>query len=107
MLSLKEKFLKFKSEFELEYMLNVFVVIIISVILFLACLSLYRPITTLQYQHVKLLAKQESYPKTQAMALELTHEETIRSADYYRLMYAKHYESSHRKTYPAATMDGK
>lgn len=102
----KENLLKFKSEFEAEYVLNIVVSVIIAVILVLACLAMYRPINTTQYQEVRKLAKQELYPKTQAMAVELTHQDEIRSSDYYRLIYAKHYESSKLKIYPAATIDG-
>lgn len=102
----KENLLKFKSEFQAEYVLNILVAVIIVVILILSCLAIYRPINTIQYQEVKKLAKQELYPKTQAMAAELTHQEVIRSSDYYRLIYARHYESSKLQIYPAATMDG-
>ena len=101
----KEKFLKFKSEFQIEHILNFVVAFIIAIILIIACVSMYRPIDRVQFQQVKRLAQQEVYPKTQAMADQLIHQEVIRSSDYYRLMYAKHYESSKLRIYPAASVD--
>ena len=105
MLISKQQFLKFKSEFQIESALNILILAVILTIFLLASLALYRPITVQQYQVVQQLAHQEVYPKTQNMALDLTAKEQIRSKDYYRLVYAKHYESSHIKTYPAASFE--
>lgn len=107
MLIFKEQISKFKSEFQIEYVLNVLVASVILIILVLSSVALYRPISATEYQQVVFLSYQESYPKTQYMAMLLTKQDTIRSADYYRLIYAKHYEASKIKQYPGSTMDGK
>lgn len=105
MLNFKQQISKFKSEFQLEPALNLIILLMMVSILFIASLALYRPISIQQYHFVQQLALQEAYPKTQAMALELSKQEFIRSMDYYRLIYAKHYESSHIRTYPAASYE--
>lgn len=103
MLIFKQQILKFKSEYQVESVLNLLLFAVILTIFIVASLALYRPISVQQYLVVQQLAQQEAYPKTQHMALNMSVQETIRFKDYYRLVYAKHYESSHIKIYPAAS----
>lgn len=101
MLSFKQYFLKLKSTFSFEVTHNTLLVVIVFSIIFTGSYALFRPVNTQQFEQIVLLKKQYTLPKTQAMAYHLTSKDKISNADFYRLMYAYYYESSHIKEYPA------
>ena len=105
MLIYKDQFLKFKSQFKFEYLLNVVVIVVIFSIILCAILALKRPIESKKYQKVLLLTEQQTYPATQKMANHLKSQDYIAASDYFRLMWAHHAESSKIKQYPALEQD--
>ncbi|OTG65147.1 hypothetical protein [Acinetobacter silvestris] len=105
MLISKDQFLKFKSKFNLEDVLNTVVVLVILSIIFCAVLALKRPIESQKYHKVMLLTEQYTYPATQKMANHLILQDDIVTSDYFRLMWAHRTESSKVKEYPAMAQD--
>ncbi|OTG82931.1 hypothetical protein [Acinetobacter sp. ANC 4648] len=105
MLISKDQFLKFKSQFKLEDLLNIVVVLVILSIIFCAVLALKRPIESQKYDKVRLLTEQQQYPSTQKMANYLILQDNIAASDYFRLMWAHYAESSKIKEYPAMAQD--
>lgn len=105
MLSFKEYFLKIKTNFPFEVTHNTLLIMIVMSIIMTASYALFRPVNTQQFEQIGLLKNQHTLPKTQAMAHHLALKDKISNADFYRLMYAYHYESSHIKEYPALNIE--
>ncbi|WP_180114565.1 hypothetical protein [Acinetobacter sp. YH12063] len=96
-----EKIIQFKYKIQLEQIYNIFVSVMIVVILVLAVIALYRPISVQQYQNVSRLALQQSYPETQEMAMLLRQQDRIRVGAYLKLMHAYQMESVRAHQLPA------
>lgn len=105
MLSFKEYRLKFQSKFPFDFTQNSVLLVVIALILLLSSYALFRPINAVQYQQVKFLAGQYSYPKTQEMATKLTMQDKVSNAEFFRLMYAVDFETSKIKQYPALNIE--
>ena len=105
MLIFKEFYLKLKSQFKIEPILNTSVALMILIIAIFAVLALIRPINTAHYHNVERLATQEVYSDTQKVALSLLAKEVIYTADYFRLMHAYQLEKQQIKTYPAMAIE--
>src|SRR5690606_14176792 len=96
-----EKIIQFKSKIQLEQIYNIFVAVMIAVILVLAIIALFRPISTKQYHNIDQLALHQSYPETQDMALLLQQQEKIHVGAYLKLMHAYQMESVRAHQLPA------
>ena len=105
MLRFKDYFLRLKSKFQIEYVLNAILAGIIAFILITATYGLLRPISTIQYRQVVQLSKQQSFPETQEMAKNVLIRHPIRNVDFYRLMHAHHFEISRINLYPAMAIE--
>ncbi len=105
MLISKQNFLKLKSEFRLEQVYNLVVIVIIGLILVIAYRALHYPIRDDQYRDVVMFSYQASNPKTQKMARQLLRKTEIDVGDYLKLMQAYQFESSKAKHYPAMSLD--
>ena len=105
MLSFKEYRLKFQSKFPFDLTQHSMMLVVIASILLLSSYALFRPINAIQYQQVQVLAAQYSYPKTQAMAAELTAQDKVSTAEFFRLLYAMDFESSKIQKYPALNIE--
>ncbi|OTG77618.1 hypothetical protein B9T33_14835 [Acinetobacter sp. ANC 5054] len=96
-----EKIIQFKSKIQLEQLYNIFVSVMIAVILVLAVIALFRPISIQQYRNVAQLAMQQSYPETQEMAETLQQQKQIKVGSYLKLMHAYQMESVRAHQLPA------
>lgn len=105
MLISKQNFLKLKSEFRLERIYNMIVLVMISLILITAYRALHYPIRDEQYRDVVMFSHQASNPKTQEMAEQLLRKTEIDVGDYLKLMQAYQFESAKAKYYPAMSLD--
>lgn len=105
MLISKDQILKFKAQFQIEYVFNAILAVIIAFILVTAIYGLVRPVSLDQFSQVIQLSKQQAFPETQEMARELLIQEKIRNVDFYRLMHAHHYEFSRINQYPAMALE--
>lgn len=105
MLSFKEYFLKFKTQFPFEHTQIAILLAIVSLIMLSASYALYRPINTEQLDQILKLSHQQSFPATQDMAVQLVTQKKISNAEYYRLIYAYEYESSRIREYPALNIN--
>ena len=97
----KAQILKIQASFKLEYVLNMIVIIMIVICMMMTLNTLLKPVSQEDFNEIHGLAVQESYPKTQKMAKSLMQHQPIQTVDYFRLIRAYHYESSHIKRYPA------
>ncbi|WP_445116017.1 hypothetical protein [Acinetobacter sp. WZC-1] len=100
MLISRDIFLKSKL-FHIEFMLSMFVWIIVLTVLVTGSAALFRPVKSGQYQNVVLLSGQATYPATQHMAKQLLNRQRIHRAEYFKLMQAYQAESSRVRQYPA------
>lgn len=87
-----QKIIRFKAELKLEYLYNILIVFIITIILFLASFALYRPISVLQFKNIIHLSTQASYPHTQVIALMLVQQHKVSHVQYFKLMQAYQWE---------------
>lgn len=105
MLHFKDYLQNFKSKVPIEQLFNAVVAGIILIVILVSVFAGLRSVSSDQYYKVKQLAQQQSFPETQNMAHLILMQQKISVIDFYRLMYAKHYESSRIQKYPAMTIE--
>lgn len=101
-----QKIQQFKQRWTLEQIYNASVGGIIFLILLIALIALYRPISAQQYQSLYMLAEQEHHPESQKIALSLTTQaQKISVGQYLKLMHVYQYEEKRAKTLPAYVVE--
>ncbi|KGT48801.1 MULTISPECIES: hypothetical protein [Acinetobacter] len=100
-----EKIRTFLSNLTLEQIYNSVFIFIVLLILILASIALYGPVTTDQTQQVRQLASQQRLPQTQDMALALLEQRPIYRGQYLKLMQAYQQESVRAHQLPAVDAD--
>jgi flagellar biosynthesis/type III secretory pathway M-ring protein FliF/YscJ len=101
-----QKFQQFKQRWTLEQIYNASVAGIIFLILVIALLALYRPISAQQQQSLYVLAAQEHHPESQKIALSfIGREKKISVGQYLKLMHVYQYEEKRARTLPAYVIE--
>ena len=100
-----QKIAQLKSEIKLESVYNVLIVTIITLILLLAFIALHRPISVIQFENIKKLSAQASYPDTQEMAVWLMRQQQVPYGQYFKLMQAYQLEKARARQLPPVQED--
>ncbi len=88
--------------FIVQYGLELAVWLLIVMIVLTSYRAWQHPIGSTQFQHIEDLARQQVYPQTQFMALNLLRAyDQISYGQYLKIMYAKQYEERQAKQLPA------
>ena len=77
----------------------------VVVILFLAALALYRPLSISQITQIRQLSEQQNLPQTQDLALALLEQQHIRRGQYLKLMQAYQQESLRARQLPPLSVE--
>lgn len=102
-----QKIVQLKSELKLEYLYNILIAFIITIILVLASFALYRPISVIQFKNIVQLSVQANYPDTQEIALTLVQNPQVSYMQYFKLMQAYQWELKQAHQLPPFQMDKK
>lgn len=100
-----EKIRTYWSKLTLEQIYNSVFIFIIFLIMVLASVALYRPVTMIQSQQIQQLSTQQQLPQTQDMALALLDQPEIYRGQYLKLMQAYQQESVRAHQLPALDVD--
>ncbi|MDY6482533.1 hypothetical protein [Acinetobacter faecalis] len=100
-----QKIKQFYAQLKLEQIYNAFILFIISIILVMSTVALYRPIDSVKFQQVKVIANQPIYPESQEMAEVLLQQHTIMVGQYLRLMHAHQIEMNKATELPALSIE--
>ena len=107
MFELLKKIPELKTNFNVERFYNVVVVALIGGILLIASLALTRPISPSQYQYLRQLTQQYTYPETQQYAQHLTASENINLRTYFKLLHVYQAEAKAKSHLPAQNVEMK
>lgn len=100
-----QKVKQFYAQLSLEQIYNIFIITIITVILAVSTIALYRPIDLLKFQQIQIISNQPLYPESQEMAENLLREQKIIFGQYLRLMYAYQVEMNKATEFPALSIE--
>lgn len=100
-----EKIRTFLSNLTLEQIYNSVFIFIVFLILILASIAFYRPVTPHQSRQIQQLSIQQRLPQTQDMALALLEQRPIYRGQYLKLMQAYQQESVRAHQLPAVDAD--
>lgn len=95
------RFSLYISRLKIEYIYYMILIMMIGCILIFATIALFRPVTPQQQQQVSVLAQQANYPKTQAMAIALLEQSSIRKRAYLKLLHGYQFEQAEIRYFPA------
>lgn len=100
-----QKIKQFYAQLRLEQIYNAFIIFIISIILLLSTVALYRPIDADRFQQIRMIASQPIYPESQEMAERLLQHPKIIFGQYLRLMHAHQVEVGKATELPALSIE--
>ena len=100
-----QKMSQFYAQLKLEQIYNAFIIFIITVILVISTVALYRPIDANKFQQVKIIANQPIHPESQEMAEHLLQKQSILFGQYLRLMHAHQVEMKKATELPALSIE--
>lgn len=96
----------FQFNISLQQILHLAVLLVVLGIMLAAYRSLQHPIGLTQMQQLDRLARQQVYPHTQSLAMNiLTEYEYISYAQYLKVMHAQQNEQRQAKQLPALQVD--
>ena len=95
----------FLSKLTLEQIYNSVFVVITLIIIVLAVFAIYRPVNSVQVDHIQQLSIQQKLPQTQDMAVALLEHELIYRGQYLKLMQAYQQESVRAHQLPAMQIE--
>lgn len=100
-----QKIKQFYAQLKLEQIYNAFIIFIISIILVLSTVALYRPIDADKFQQIRVIANQPIHPESQEMAVVLLQQPSIIFGQYLRLMHAHQVEVNKATELPALSIE--
>lgn len=90
----------------LQQVLHVAVLLLVLAILVSAYRSLQHPVGLTQMQQLEILARQQVYPNTQSLALDLLRQyDYISYGQYLKVLHAQQDEQRQAKNLPALQID--
>ena len=87
-----EKFEEIKSKFTIAQIQQSVVTLIIASIILWSCITIFRPVSSMQLKNVHALVQQQRYSESHRIAQELMTREKISVGQYLKLMHVYQYE---------------
>lgn len=89
---------RLKTQMSVVQISQYLLLLMVGVIVALALMALYRPISNHNFLAIQSITQQENYPNSQKIALSLLNEPQINMAQYLKLMHVYQYEAQREKT---------